>query len=133
MQGASSPRVFLCYSNEDKDIARRLQTDLERDGISVFADFTRIKLGDSLPEEINAGLQESDTLVLLWSKRAANSWWVKVEWQNALKLKHRIIPCLLEAWPLPAILSYLVYLDFSNYLEGYPKLCSALGVTHKTD
>jgi hypothetical protein len=101
--------------------------------VCVFADFTDIHPGDSLLEKIEEGLQSSDTLVLLWSKHAAISDWVSVEWQTAFKLQHRIIACVLDGTALPAIVSRLAYIDFSDYVEGYLELCGALGITPKAD
>jgi serine/threonine-protein kinase len=99
-----------------------------REGVEVFIDYEKISGGQSLPRRINSGLEWCDTLVLLWSAYSAQSDWVSLEWENALQLQKQIIPCMLDATELPAVMRRLLYLDFTSYETGYPKLCRSLGV-----
>lgn len=124
-----SPRVFISYATENLTQATRLYNDLQRDGVNVVAAFFDFELGNSLPEQINEALNWCDTLMLLWSKDAASSPWVRLEWQVALYLQHRVITLVLDDTPLPSILGFRLHLTFSNYEEDYPKLRKALGVT----
>jgi len=124
----TSPKVFISYAWNNKAIARQLQSDLMRDGVEVFIDYEKISGGDSLPARISAGLEWCNTLVLLWSADAAQSYWVSQEWENALQLQKRIIPCLLDGAKLPALLRRLLYLNFFSYETGYAQLTRALAV-----
>lgn len=131
LDDAKSSRLFISYATENQDVARRLQFDLQRDGVEVFVDFDRIIPGESLPARINAGLGWCDTLVLLWSEHAAKSYYVAEEWETAFHLQRRIIPCLLDNTALPPLLSRRMYLTFYKYDDDYPKLCKALSITPK--
>jgi len=124
-----SPKVFISYAWENQPLARQLQGDLQNDGVDVFIDYDKISGGDSLPARISAALDWCNTLVLLWSKDAAQSRWVAREWECADQLEKRIIPCKLDDAALPALLRRMLYLDFSVYKNGYARLCSTLGVT----
>jgi hypothetical protein len=79
-------------------------------------------------KRISAALDWCDTLVLLWSADAAQSYYVKQEWESAFHLQKRIIPCVLDGAALPALLRSRLYLNFSPYDDGYAQLCRPLGV-----
>jgi|GEM_PF-1528274 len=119
-------KVFISRSWNDNDISRRIAHDLRRDGAEIWIDYARIKAGDTLPERISNALEWCDTLVLVWSKSAEASYWVKKEWQSALTLKKEIIPCIIDDTPLPAILCSLIYIDFKDFNQGYKHLLEAL-------
>lgn len=130
---SNSPKVFISYAWKNQATARQLQRDLQRDGIEVFVDYEKIVGGDSLPARISAALDWCDTIILLWSQEAAQSYWVAQEWESAFQLQKRIIPCVLERATLPALLRGRLYLDFSSYAAGYRQLCRTLGVTPGAD
>ncbi|MCG3157876.1 MAG: Hercynine oxygenase [bacterium] len=130
---SNSPKVFISYAWKNQATARQLQRDLQRDGIEVFVDYEKIVGGDSLPARISAALDWCDTIILLWSQEAAQSYWVAQEWESAFQLQKRIIPCVLERATLPALLRGRLYLDFSSYAAGYQQLCRTLGVTPGAD
>ena len=109
-------------------MAKQLQRDLIRVGVELFVDYEEITGGESLPERISAALDWCNTLVLLWSADAAQSYYVSREWTSAFHLQKSIIPCLLDATSLPALLRGRLYLDFSQYDSGYIKLRQSLGV-----
>lgn len=123
------PKVFISYAWENQSLARQLQRDLQNDGVEVFVDYAELKGGDSLPARISKALDWCDTLVLLWSKDAAQSRWVAREWECADQLERRIIPCKLDDAVLPALMRNMVYLDFADYENGYEELCKTLGIT----
>jgi hypothetical protein len=70
-------------------------------------------------------------LLLIWSEAASASRWVKLEWTNAVSLDKAIIPCLLEATKLPAILTHKVYVDFRNIDHGITHLLQALNLAQQ--
>lgn len=129
MPQTHSRKVFISYAWENQPIARQLQRDLQNDGVEVFVDYAELKGGDSLPARISKALDWCDTLVLLWSKDAAQSRWVAREWECAEQLEKCIIPCKLDGTVLPALLRSRLYLDFANYENGYAGLCRALSIT----
>src|SRR5260370_280877 len=120
-------RVFISHSWEDKPIVRRLEGELRKIGVEVWVDHRGIRAGDNLPEEISNALQWCNTLILIWSQASVNSYWVKIEWTNALALQKKIIPCLLDNTPLPSILSHKVHLKLKVFEEDLARLVGALG------
>jgi len=126
----TSPKVFISYAWKNQPLAKQLQKDLRRDGVEVFIDYEKITGGDSLPDRISAGLDWCNTLVLLWSTDAAQSYYVSQEWTSAFHLKRKIIPCVLDNTELPALLRGKLYLDFSAYETGYAALRRALQELH---
>ena len=126
-----TPKIFISYAWKNQTIAKRLQSDLQRDGVEVFVDYEKITGGDSLPERISAALEWCNTLVLLWSADSAQSYYVKQEWSSAFHLQKKIIACVLDGTKLPALLSGNLYLNFTPYETGYAQLCRSLGVVPK--
>jgi len=120
------PKVFISHSWNDNDFARKIAADLKQDGAEIWIDYARLSAGDSLPDRISDALEWCDTLLLLWSESAAKSHWVKLEWQSALDLQKRIIPCIIGSYKRPVILLSYLYLEFDNYDIGYEGLVRAL-------
>lgn len=120
------PRIFISHSWEDNYIARKIDYRLKRDGAETWIDNTNINGGDILAKKIGKALKWCDTLVLLWSETASKSDWVEEEWTNALALRKKIIPCILDGTETPPMLSSRVYIDFSTFETGYKNLCRTL-------
>ncbi len=79
-----------------------------------------------MPDRISQVLEMCNTLVLVWSQSAANSYYIKLEWQSALDLKKLIITCTLDDIKRPTILRDFLHIDFQNFDQGYKELCRAL-------
>lgn len=122
----NSPKIFISYAWENQATARQMQQALQSAGAEIFIDYDSIQGGDNLPERISQALRWCDTLILLWSQRAADSNWVKLEWASALDMKRRLIPCKLDKTPLPEILRGMVYVEFGEFKHGLAKLLDAL-------
>ncbi|MDZ7265236.1 MAG: TIR domain-containing protein [candidate division KSB1 bacterium] len=120
------PRVFISHSWNDNNIARKIAEYIKRDGAEIWIDYARIEGGDKLPKIISDALKRCDVLLLIWSRAANESYWVEEEWTNAHALRKKIIPCLLDNTELPAILANRLYIDFTNFNQGYHELCRAL-------
>jgi hypothetical protein len=70
-----------------------------------------VQFGDLLRDNLQSAIRESRTFVLVWSKSAAGSRWVIAELLTAFHVGRFIIPCVLDATPLPQFLRNLAYLD----------------------
>ena len=119
-------KVFISHSWEDNHIAKKIAENLRRDGAEIWIDYANIKGGDQLPVRISKALEWCDTLVLLWSKSAADSYYVGLEWQGALDLQKRIIPSLIDDTRRPGILHGFLYINFKDFDKGYELLLQAL-------
>lgn len=110
-------------------LVRRLEDALKAAGAEVWVDHVGVRGGDNLPERISEALDWCNTLLLVWSKAAAGSRWVKLEWTNAIALDKLIIPCPIDKTPLPSILAHKAYIDFSDTDLGLRELLRALQLT----
>ncbi len=124
--------AFLSHSSADKAFIRQLAADLTANGISVWLDEQRIRVGDSIPEKIAQGLAESDYFLIGMSHKSSESAWVQKELNNALmtevqRRKVHIMPLKLDDTPMPLIIGDKKYADFSkSYKAGLDELLTAL-------
>lgn len=132
-QEAKDQRVaFLSHSSADKAFIRQLAGDLTANGISVWLDEQRIRVGDSIPEKIAQGLAESDYFLIGMSQKSSESAWVQKELNNALmsevqRRKVHILPLKLDDTPMPPIIADKKYADFSkSYKAGLDDLLTSL-------
>lgn len=130
---AKDQRVaFLSHSSADKPFIRQLAADLTANGINVWLDEQRIRVGDSIPEKIAQGLAESDYFLIGMSHKSSESAWVQKELNNALmsevqRRKVHILPLKLDDTPMPPIITDKKYADFSkSYKAGLNELLTAL-------
>jgi hypothetical protein len=125
-QQTEIPRIFISHAWEDKALVRQLEKALTEAGAEVWVDHAGIRGGDNLPERINEALEWCNTLLLVWSKQAKASHWVKLEWTNAISLRKLIIPCPIDGTPAPPIMANTAYIDFSDDKKGMRDLLRAL-------
>ena len=124
--------AFLSHSSSDKAFIRQLAADLTANGISVWLDEQRIRVGDSIPEKIAQGLAESDYFLIGMSQKSSDSAWVQKELNNALmtevrRRKVHILPLKLDDTPMPTIIADKKYADFStSYKAGLDDLLTAM-------
>lgn len=124
--------AFLSHSGKDKAFVRQLSIDLTQNGVSIWLDEQRIRVGDSIPERIAQGLAESDYFLLAISHNSVESEWVKKELNNALvaevqRRNIRILPLRLDDATIPQIIADKKYADFSiSYKTGLAELLSAI-------
>ncbi len=124
--------AFLSHTSLDKPFIRQLAADLTANGIGVWLDEQRIRVGDSIPEKIAQGLAGSDFFLIGISEQSAKSEWVMKELNNALvnevqRRKVHILPLKLDDAPMPQIIADKKYADFSrSYKTGLQELLIAL-------
>jgi len=98
--------VFISYSSKDLALADRVQTALESHDHKVWRDVRSIVGGEQWEKAIFRAIENCDALVVLISKKSAESKWVRKELDIAKQLNgkpgkiQRIIPLVLdeEAW-----------------------------------
>jgi hypothetical protein len=81
--------IFISYAREDRDSAKALAKSLEAQGLSVWWD-RNIPLGLPFDKVIRTELRAAECVVALWTKNAANSYYVIGEARDALRLKKLI-------------------------------------------
>lgn len=124
-------RCFLSYNKVDKEAARSIGAHMVLSGIDVWFDEWEIQAGDSIPGKLNEGLGAFDAFVLLWSADSNRSNWVRQELHSAIiravkDSSAKIVPCLLDETPLPALISDRRGVDFSDFHRGIDELLGDL-------
>ena len=98
--------IFIDYSREDREAAKRLATALQERGWSVSWDHT-ITAGQSWRDAIGDAMADAGCIVVLWSKAAAQSPWVAQQaiqaWSEDRLVLARLddaeLPVGLAMWP----------------------------------
>src|SRR5216683_5647375 len=88
--------VFISYTRDDDDAARRIAARLSAAGFSVFFDRDAIVSGDSYSDLIVSKIQSASAVLVLLSSRSRKSKWVADELQTALDSKTVVVPVLLD-------------------------------------
>jgi len=112
-------KVVISHSEEDKNIALDLANKLQKENLEIWIAYTRIKPGHNFIYEIVKALKGCDTLILLWSKSAAKSFFVRYEWTSVFASGKCIIPCIIDNENLPPILNSIHFIDFVDFECGY--------------
>jgi len=101
--------AFISHSSADRSVASKIEKALEAAGLRVWLDDSEIRLGALLGKELQDSIRASRVLLLLWSRHAASSRWIKSEWLTALHLNRYIVPCALDDTLLPQCLQGTVF------------------------
>lgn len=122
-EDAKKKVAFLSHSSKDKAFIRQLASDLTAQGVTVWLDEQRIRVGDSIPDQIAQGLAESDYFIVAISSNSIQSEWVKKELNNALvseveRRQVHVLPIKLDDAPIPDSLRDKKYADFSRSYKG---------------
>jgi len=87
--------VFISYSHRDVEPARRLQALLEKLGLTVWRDETRLVAGDNFAFTIHAGIANARRTVVMWSTAAIQSEYVIAEAEFA-RSKRKLVTMEIE-------------------------------------
>ena len=79
-----TPTVFISHAGGDTPCASEVADSMRGAGIAVRFDRAEATLGDSFLSFMEDSLHASDYCLLLWSRRAASTPWVQMEWESAL-------------------------------------------------
>ncbi len=132
ISSSRKPHLFLSHNHKNKNLVRKLATDINLFGIDVWLDEWEIEIGDSLHESIGRAIEKSRYIGIVVTPEFVKSKWCKDELLQALSREKRedkiiLLPLLFEyAQPIPFIDDRL-YLDFStNYLKSLAHLCALI-------
>ncbi len=114
--------TFISHNKADKNVATNIAIFLTSESIDVWFDEWEISAGDSIIDEIENGLKKCTHFIIIWSKNAKKSKWVRKELKSALmdaiqKDSLKIIPILLDDTPLPPLLKDLRYIKYHGGSE----------------
>ena len=134
-----SRKIFVSYAHPDREIARRIASELRKSGLTVWFDEWEMMHGDSIIERIDRAVSTSDFLIVLLSRSSVDSRWVQSELNAALarELQSRaitVLPVLIEDCIIPARLADKSYLDLRKDFErGLEHLVQRLSVAPEID
>lgn len=116
-------KVFISHSFEDEQYVQKIAETLKDQGIDVWYDEWSIGVGDSLVSKIEAGIVDSNVLLIILSKASSKSSWVRAElnafFNKAMSDRSiRLVPVLLENVEVPPLLRDRVYVDLRKDFEG---------------
>lgn len=126
-------KVFVSHASADKPFVDRLVADLAARSIPVWYDKLDLRIGESVPGAINAGLSASKYFAIVLSKASVASEWVGEELNAALMTQVAkggtfILPLLLEDCAIPPLLAHRKYADFrTDYSKALTELLSLWG------
>ena len=119
--------IFMSYSRRELGFVDDLVSKLEGQEYNVWLDYRALVPGAPWGAQIEKGLKESDTVLLVVSKAALASKYVTSEWRHFLDSKQRVILLIFEAVDLPKELERFEWVDFrGSYSAGLEELFSQL-------
>lgn len=105
-------KIFISYSHQDESQVRGIAEGCRMLGKDYFFDRHSLQPGDIFKDKILNYIENADLFVLCWSKNAAESEWVQIEREYAMRLIREgkstlsIYPlCLRPEAPLPLDMS----------------------------
>lgn len=80
---ASPDSIFISYSRtDDREFAEAFEARLEHEGIRSWRNLKSMGAGDIRPQVLRA-IEDAKHFVLILSRRAVTSDWIKREWSHA--------------------------------------------------
>jgi TolB-like protein/tetratricopeptide (TPR) repeat protein len=132
--GADVTAVFVSYARDDEAVARRVAKALEASGHTVWWD-AHLPAHRSYSEIIERNLKNAEAVVVLWSKAAAQSQWVRAEADFA-RTEGKLVQAQVDGTMPPLPFNQVQCADLKGWRgstkhSGWSKLAgsvSALGV-----
>ena len=117
----------MSYSRRELGFVDDLVSKLEAEKYNVWLDYRVLVPGTPWKGQIDKGLNEADTVLLVVSKASLASKYVALEWQHFLETNKRVILLIFEAVDLPKELEKYEWVDFrGSYKAGLNELFSQL-------
>jgi hypothetical protein len=111
--------VFVSYATEDQAAAASVVAHLKSRGMGIWFDRLDIRAADPIISHIEEGLSRADVVLVMWSRFAAGSRWVRAERDAALYRKYegaplRVVMARLDGEALPPLSVAERALDLRN-------------------
>jgi TolB-like protein len=119
------PTAFLSYARENKSSAAGLVAALEQAGIDVWWD-SHIEGGAAFARSIEAALEASQAVVVLWSQASVTSDWVLDEASRGRSLR-KLVPVTLDGTKAPLGFGQYHVIDLSGW-KGDPRAGEVLAL-----
>lgn len=130
-------RIFISHAGQDTAVAVRLCGDLRNVGHEVQIDTEELELGDDIIDFINSAINDSDTVIIIYSNNTPCALWQRQEINAALSTAisqegAEVIVLKRGVVNLPPLLRPRLYghLDDDTYQKTLQKLCSKITDQH---
>ncbi len=107
--------IFCSYSHDDTQIIERVERAYKSLGMEYLRDITTLKSGTHWSDELLRLIDRADVFQLFWSKTAAESPYVKQEWEHALQYEDTRPNFIRPVWwedPMPTVPDELRHIHF---------------------
>ena len=117
-------KTFISYNHQDRAFVERLANDLKKYGLAVWWDQWEIRVGESIIQKINEGIDSSAYLIAVLSSHSVQSHFVQREINSALMKQLSaekniiILPLVLADCEVPPLLRDIKWADFRNEYES---------------
>lgn len=126
--------IFISHSTQDNTTTEQIADMLKQANFDVWVDFHSIRDGTRWVQEIEAGIDGCDAVVVVWSKATQRSEWVEKECLYALDSKKPMFIALIEDVRLRLYLINIQYTDCTSSLsDGMSSLIESLQRTLNRD
>jgi TIR domain-containing protein len=121
------PRVFLSYSEADRELANEIYQGFQEGGIDCYMARHNLSPGDVWPDELRKNLRSCLEFVVLLTRNSASSPWVQKEVGAAWAFNLNITPAIVQLTPAEAahLLGDRQSVDVST-TEGKKQLITAV-------
>lgn len=114
MTAATNYDIFISYTREDADAAKRLAEELAGHGWSIFWD--RVLLpGATWRTQLQSALNAAKVVVVIWSENSVGSRWVEIEADHAFQ-RDVYLPVRVDSAPLPLGFGHVQIADLRPWL-----------------
>ena len=114
---------FISYARDDALKIHYFLDKLTHKGYLFWLD-TAIKPGDAWNSILKEKIIQSSGMLLMWTKKSANSKYCKEEWEYALAHNCTVIPVIIDNYPLDDALTHLQWLKLHDdaYITNQDRL-----------
>ena len=109
--------TFISYSRRQLYFAESVALALQRAGVKVWFDLQKLSPGTDWSSALKDGYENCERLVLIASRSALESPYVKMEWESALEQGREVIVVLSEAVQLPEPLQKCAIYDARAHFD----------------
>lgn len=124
--------LFICHASEDKPFVESLCRFLDGQGVPVWYDRREIKVGDSIVQRVEHGLESASHVIVVLSGVAVQKSWVRRELSSTLmrqlaNASVQLLPVVAEDCSVPPLLADIKYADCrADRQRGFSEVLDAV-------
>ena len=107
-------KIFISHSIEDMELVHYFKSMLSQKGLETYVAVSEPEPGRKITDKITNHIKSSSHVLLLLTKKAAESSWVQNEIGIAVSMKKTIIPIIEAGVKIPSIIKDIEYVTFDS-------------------